>query len=67
MTKTGDQPLSGEFVRADEENLILVGHTVLNRACKEHLVSAQAARRLRVVAPRGTTLKNWSGRKRADY
>jgi hypothetical protein len=53
VTKTGDQPLSGEFLRADEENLILVGHTVLNRACREHLVSVLAARRLRVVAPRG--------------
>jgi hypothetical protein len=53
VVKTGDQPLSGTLVRADEENLILVGHTVLNRACPEHLASAIASRRMRVIAPQG--------------
>jgi hypothetical protein len=51
--KTADQPLSGTLVRSDEENLILIGHTVLNRACPEHLASALASRRMRVIAPRG--------------
>jgi hypothetical protein len=52
VLKIGDRPLTGSFVRADEENLIMLGHTVLNRACKEHLVSALAARRLRTFKVR---------------
>jgi hypothetical protein len=53
VIKTGERPLTGAFVRADEENLILVGHTVLNRACPEHLISVLASRRTRVAAVRG--------------
>ena len=51
--KTGDLPLTGSFVREDEENLVLVGHTVLNRACRVHLNDVLASRRMRIIKPRG--------------
>jgi hypothetical protein len=53
VVKTGDLPLTGSFVREDEENLILVGHTVLNRECRGHLGEVLASRRMRIFKPRG--------------
>lgn len=53
VIKTGDLPLTGSFVREDEENLVLVGHTVLNRACRVHLGDVLASRRMRIVKRRG--------------
>ena len=56
IVKTGDSPLTGAFVRRDEENLILVGHTVLNRACRVHLDEVLASRRMRIIKVRGCAL-----------
>jgi hypothetical protein len=46
VTKTGDQPLSGTFVREHEELLIVASNTVLNLAHPNHLREALAARRV---------------------
>jgi hypothetical protein len=53
VVKIGDRPLTGNFVRADEENLILSGHTVLNGACPEHMISFKRSQRMRIIPIRG--------------
>lgn len=52
VLKLSDRPLTGSFIRADQENLITIGHTVLNRVCKFHLGSVLAAQRLRTFKVR---------------
>jgi len=47
IIKTKDQPLTGVFVREDEELLVLLSHTVLNLANRNHLREALLSRRLR--------------------
>lgn len=43
--KTGVEPLTGGFVRDDEEKMVVVANTVLNLACPNHLREALAQRR----------------------
>ncbi|MDX6713143.1 MAG: hypothetical protein QOH96_4159 [Blastocatellia bacterium] len=45
VKKTADNPLVGQFIREDEENLILLSHTVLNLSCPNHLSEALSSRR----------------------
>jgi len=47
IIKTGDYPLQGEFVRADEETSVVICNTVLNLACPNHLREAIYSRRFR--------------------
>lgn len=44
IVKTGDQPLTGQFVRENEELFIIAANTVLNLAHPNHLREALAAR-----------------------
>jgi hypothetical protein len=46
IIKTGDQPLTGSFCREHEELMVILGNTVLNLACPNHLSEAMRARRL---------------------
>jgi hypothetical protein len=46
IVKTGDQPLTGKFIRAHEEKLVVLSNTVLNLACPNHLSEALSSRRL---------------------
>lgn len=46
VVKTGDNPLSGNLVRQDEEKMVVLANTVLNLACPRHLSEAIAQRRL---------------------
>jgi hypothetical protein len=45
LLKTKDNPLTGQFVREDEERLVMVQHTLLNLACPHHLSEALSTRR----------------------
>ena len=47
IIKTQDRPLTGVFVREDEELLVLLNNTVLNLANRNHLREALLSRRLR--------------------
>ncbi len=47
IIKTQDSPLTGVFVREDEEVLIVLGNTVLNLANPNHIREALLSRRLR--------------------
>ena len=47
IVKTQDNPLTGVFVREDEEILVVLSNTVLNLACPNHLRESLLARRLR--------------------
>ncbi len=49
IVKTRDQPLTGNFVRENEEVLVRVQNTVLNLACPNHFREALAARRLGIA------------------
>ena len=46
ITKTGDYPLTGKFVRRDEEKVVVLANTVLNLAHHNHLREALAQRKL---------------------
>jgi len=46
VTKTGDQPLTGAFVREHEELMVLLSNTVLNLAHPNHVREALMSRRL---------------------
>jgi hypothetical protein len=46
VVKLGDQPLTGAFVRENEELLVFLQNTVLNLANPNHLREALCARRL---------------------
>lgn len=45
IAKTGDNPLTGEFIRENEENFVLLQNTVLNLAHPNHLREALNSRR----------------------
>jgi len=46
VTRTGDQPLCGSFIRDNEEQFVVLSNTVLNLAHRNHLREALAARRI---------------------
>jgi hypothetical protein len=46
VVKTGDKPLSGEFVREAEELNVILGNTVLNLSRPNHLREAMLSRRI---------------------
>ena len=46
VAKTGDQPLTGVFLRPHEELLVTLSNTVLNLAHPNHLREAMASRRM---------------------
>ena len=45
VVKTGDQPLTGSFVREHAETMVLISNTVLNLAHPNHMREALLARR----------------------
>jgi hypothetical protein len=45
VVKTGEAPLTGGFVRENEELMILLGNTVLNLAHPNHIREAMLSRR----------------------
>ena len=46
VVKLGDQPLTGAFVRENEEMMVILQNTVLNLANPNHLREALSARRI---------------------
>ena len=46
VIKTGDQPLTGGFVREDEEKMVVIANTILNSSCPNHLREVLLQRRL---------------------
>lgn len=50
VVKTGDKPLSGEFVREAEELNVVLGNTVLNLSRPNHLREAMLSRRIGLAA-----------------
>jgi hypothetical protein len=48
IIKAGDNPLRGKFIKANEENAVVISNTILNLACPNHLQEALYSRRLRV-------------------
>lgn len=46
IVKTGDNPLTGSFLREYEELMVLVSNTVLNLAHPNHMREALASRRI---------------------
>ena len=46
VIKTGDQPLTGAFVREHEELMIVLSQTVLNLARPNHIREAMLSRRM---------------------
>ena len=50
VVKTGDKPLEGNFVREDEEKMVVLSNTVLNLAHPNHLREALLSRRLALAA-----------------
>ena len=46
VRKTGEQPLTGAFVREHEESLVVLSNTVLSLAHPNHLREAMLSRRL---------------------
>jgi hypothetical protein len=46
VLKLGDQPLTGAFVRENEEMMVILQNTVLNLANPNHLREALSARRI---------------------
>ena len=46
IVKTQDNPLTGSFLRENEELMVLIGNTVLNLAAPNHLREALGSRRL---------------------
>jgi hypothetical protein len=50
VSKTGDKPLAGAFVREAEELNVILGNTVLNLSRPNHLREAMLARRMGLAA-----------------
>jgi hypothetical protein len=50
VVKTGDKPLSGDFVREAEELNVVLSNTVLNLSRPNHLREALLARRIGLAA-----------------
>ena len=50
VSKTGDKPLEGTFVREAEELDVILGNTVLNLARPNHLREAMLSRRVGLAA-----------------
>lgn len=48
IIKAGDNPLKGKFIRANEENTVVISNTILNLACPNHLQEALYSRRYKV-------------------
>ena len=48
IIKAGDNPLKGKFIRANEENMVVIRNTVLNLSCPNHLQEALYSRRYKV-------------------
>jgi hypothetical protein len=46
VEKTGEQPLTGHFMREHEELMVMLSNTVLNLAHPNHLREALASRRI---------------------
>ena len=46
IVKVGDFPLSGKFVRRDEEKIVILANTVLNLAHQNHLREVLTQRKL---------------------
>ena len=46
ITKTDDHPLTGTFLRENEESMVILSNTVLNLAHPNHLREALASRRV---------------------
>ena len=46
VIKVSERPLTGAFVRQNEELMVLLQHTVLNLAHRNHLREALCARRI---------------------
>jgi hypothetical protein len=46
VTKTGDGPLTGVFVRQNEELMIVLSNTILNLAHPNHIREAMLSRRM---------------------
>lgn len=47
IVKEGDYPLTGRFIRANEETAVIISNTVLNLAHPNHLREALYSRRFR--------------------
>jgi len=47
IVKTQDHPLTGMFVREDEEILVVLNNTILNLACPNHLRETLLSHRLK--------------------
>lgn len=45
VRKTGDFPLTGQFIRSNEEYNVVIANTVLNVKCPNHLREALMSRR----------------------
>ena len=45
--KAGDSPLTGKFIRADQEKDVVISNMVLNLACPNHLNEALHSRKFR--------------------
>jgi hypothetical protein len=50
IVKTGDKPLTGNFVREAEELNVILGNTVLNLSRPNHLREAMLSRRIGLAA-----------------
>ena len=46
IVKTADGPLTGQFVREDEDKMVVLSNTVLNRACPNHLNEALSQKKI---------------------
>jgi len=49
VVQTGDFPLKGKFRGRDDQLLILIGHTVLNKATPIHTAAVLETRRMKKV------------------
>lgn len=49
IVKDGDYPLRGRFIDENQEKMVVIGTTVLNLACPNHLREALYARRFRTL------------------
>jgi hypothetical protein len=50
VVKTGDKPLTGDFVHEAEELNVILGNTVLNLSRPNHLREAMLSRRIGLAA-----------------
>ena len=47
ITKINDHPLTGKFIRSDDEKIVILANTVLNLSCPRHLSEVLNQRKLR--------------------